>query len=81
MKILCENFTLVKSYGKTNINVFVLSLWEKYRWGLTSFGQFIIRAASKPERNNVFYIIAQLTENIYLDEGLFLGVEWWLLGL
>ena len=23
------------------MNVFVLSLWETYRWGLTSFGQFI----------------------------------------
>ena len=22
------------------MTVFVLSLWEKYRWGLTSFGQF-----------------------------------------
>ena len=42
LKILCKHFiNPIESYGKTNMNVFVLSLWEKYRWGLTSFGQFI----------------------------------------
>ena len=43
LKILCEYVTSVKSYGKTNMNVFVLTLWEKYSWGLTSFGQFIYK--------------------------------------
>ena len=39
-KILCRSFNSLKSYVKTNMTVFVLSLWEKYRWGLTSFDQF-----------------------------------------
>ena len=41
LEILYEAFNSVKSYCKTNLNIFVLILWEKYRWGLTSFGQFI----------------------------------------
>ena len=40
LKTLLENSNLVKSYDKTNPTVFVYSLWEKYRWGLTSFGQY-----------------------------------------
>ena len=34
-------FIPVKNYGKTNMTVFVLSLWQTYRWALTYFGQFI----------------------------------------
>ena len=41
LKIEFENLNLVKSYDKTSLNVFVYSLWKKYRWGLTSFGQNI----------------------------------------
>ena len=41
LKILCQIVNPVKSYSKTKMTVLVLSLWEKYRWGLTSFGQFI----------------------------------------
>ena len=41
LKTVFENLNLVKSYDKTNPNVFVFCLWEKYRWGLTSFGQYI----------------------------------------
>ena len=41
-----ENLNLVKSYDKTNPDVFVFSLWRKYRWGLTSFGQYIYRKCS-----------------------------------
>ena len=41
LKTVFENLHLVKSYNKTNRNVFVPCLWEKYRWGLTSFGQYI----------------------------------------
>ena len=40
-KTLFENLNLVKNYEKTNPDVFVFSLWKKYRWGLTSFGQYI----------------------------------------
>ena len=40
LKTVFENLNLVKSYNKTNPNVFVPSLWEKYRWGLISFGQY-----------------------------------------
>ena len=32
LKISCENLNAVKSYGKTNMIVFVLRLWEKHRW-------------------------------------------------
>ena len=37
LKILCKSFNPVKSYCETNTTIFVLSRWEKYRWGLTSF--------------------------------------------
>ena len=40
LKTVFENLRLVKSYNKTNLNVFVPCLREKYRWGLTSFGQY-----------------------------------------
>ena len=40
-KTVFENLNLVKNYGKTNPNVFVLNLRDKCRWGLTSFGQYI----------------------------------------
>ena len=40
-KILCQNVNPIENYSKTKMTVFVLSLWEKYRWGLTSFDQFI----------------------------------------
>ena len=42
-KSLFESLNLVKSYDNTNLTVFILSLWHKYRWGLTSFGQNSIR--------------------------------------
>ena len=41
LKIMCETLNAVKRYSKSNMTVFVLSLWKKYRQGLTSFGQFI----------------------------------------
>ena len=40
LNILCQNVNPVKRYSITKMTVFVLSLWEKYRWSLTSFGQF-----------------------------------------
>ena len=40
LKIVFEYLDLVKSNDKTNPNVFVYSLWEKYRWALTSFCQY-----------------------------------------
>ena len=40
LKTVLENLNLVKAYDKTNPNVFVLSLRDKYRWGLTPFGQY-----------------------------------------
>ena len=39
LKIVYEDFTSVNIYDKTNLNTFVLSLWEKYRCG--SCGHFI----------------------------------------
>ena len=40
LKTVFENLNLVISYDKTNPNVFVFTLWDKYRWGLTSLGQY-----------------------------------------
>ena len=36
-----ENLNLVKSYAKTNPNVFKFGLCKEYRWGLTSFSQYM----------------------------------------
>ena len=41
LKTVFEKLNLVKSYDKTNPNIFVLNLQDKYRRGLTSFGQYI----------------------------------------
>ena len=41
-KITYENVASLKSYGKSNTSDFVLSLWEKTRWGSASSDQFII---------------------------------------
>ena len=40
LKTVFENLNIVKSYDKTNPNVFVFSLPDKYKWGLTSFVQY-----------------------------------------
>ena len=41
LKTVFENLNLVKGYDKANPNSFVFSLQDNYRWGLTSFGQYI----------------------------------------
>ena len=41
LKILLKNLYSVKCYNKSNMNVFILSLWENFRWGLIYFDQFI----------------------------------------
>ena len=66
---MCENVDPVKSYGKTNmINVFVLSLWEKYRWGLTYFGQFYMRFKhTKQTRFGI--IVAIVTSGVATQNG------------
>ena len=40
LKILWKNLNLVKCYDKSNMNVFTLSQWENFRWGLIYFDQF-----------------------------------------
>ena len=42
LKILLEDLFSVKGYDKSNMNVFTLSLWENFRWGLIYFDQFIL---------------------------------------
>ena len=37
-----ENLFSVKCDDKSNMNVFTLSLWENFRWGLIYFDQSII---------------------------------------
>ena len=43
LKISCPNLYSVKRYDETNMNVFALSIWEKFSWGLTYFDKFIYR--------------------------------------
>ena len=40
LKILWKNLNSVKFYDKSNMNVFSLSQWENFRWGLIYFDQF-----------------------------------------
>ena len=42
LKILWKNLHSVKCYDKSNMNVFTLSQWENFRWGLIYFDQFTI---------------------------------------
>ena len=51
LKIVCKNFNPLKSYGKTNMTVFVLSLWEKYRWGSTLDGKYSLNSLNQGYRN------------------------------
>ena len=37
LKILSKNLYSVKYYNKSNMNVFTLSLWENFQWGLIYF--------------------------------------------
>ena len=41
LKMLWKNIYSVKCYDKLNMNVFTLSLWENFWWGLIYFDQFI----------------------------------------
>ena len=41
--ILSENRFSVKYYDKSKMNVFILSLWENFQWGLIYFDQFIMK--------------------------------------
>ena len=41
LKMLWKNLYSVKSYDKLNMNIFALSLWENFWWGLIYFDQFI----------------------------------------
>ena len=40
-KMLWKNLYSVKCYDKLNMNVFTLSIWENFWWGLIYFDQFI----------------------------------------
>ena len=41
LKILWKNLNSVKCYDKSNMNIFTLSQWGNFRWGLIYFDQFI----------------------------------------
>ena len=41
LKMLWKNLYSVKCYDKLNMNVFTLSLWKNFWWGLIYFDQFI----------------------------------------
>ena len=42
LKMLWKNLYSVKCYDKLNMNVFTLSLWENFWWGLIYFDQFML---------------------------------------
>ena len=42
LKILWKTLCSVKFYDKSNINVFTLSQWETFWWGVNYFDQFIL---------------------------------------
>ena len=56
LKMLRKNLHSVKCYDKLNMNVFTLSLWETFWWGLIYFDQFI-----KARMNLNFCYIPSLT--------------------
>ena len=41
LKMLWKNLHSVKCYDKLNMNVFTLSLWKNFWWGLIYFDQFM----------------------------------------
>ena len=43
LKMLWKNLHSVKCYDKLNMNVFTLSLWKNFWWGLIYFDQFIFK--------------------------------------
>ena len=53
-KTLFESVNLVTSYDKTYLTAVVLSQWENYRWGLTSFGQYTNRTFSNWRETEIF---------------------------
>ena len=40
MKIFWKNLYWVKWYATSNMNVFTLSIWENFQWGLIYYDQF-----------------------------------------
>ena len=55
LKVLCKNLCKVKCYDKTNMEVFALSQWENFSWGLglTYFDQFYYKYSLSIYRSNV----------------------------
>ena len=66
-KTVFEKLNLVKSYDKTNPIVFVFSLSEKYRRGLTSFGQYILNSYYAVRFSLKLKIIAYTVDSRYLE--------------
>ena len=73
-----ENLNLVIRYDKTNLTVFVLSLWDKCRWGLNSFGRYICTPSSTALRNglptsvsqfNLFEKIKSYYKSLFVKKG------------
>ena len=56
LKMLWKNLYSIKCYDKLNMNVFTLSLWEIFWWGLIYFDQFTCHRISF--NNNYFYAYA-----------------------
>ena len=48
LKMPWKNLYSVKCYDKLNMNVFTLSLWENFRWGLIYFDQFSYTLQREP---------------------------------
>ena len=55
LKMVWQNLYSVDCYDKSNMNVFTLSLWENFLWGLIYFDQFTFRHAMpfKQSKSNI----------------------------
>ena len=58
LKTVFENLNLVKSYDKTNPDIFVFILWKEYRRGLTFFGQYIFTVHRSISNLGVYFSVS-----------------------
>ena len=64
LKILWKNLNSVKCYDKSNKNVFTLSQWENFRWGLIYFDQFSIQEQKLVYLNSLSQVQVRINKAI-----------------
>ena len=57
LKMLWKNLYSVKCYDKLNMNVFTLSLWKNFWWGLIYFDQFSYQGCDTTMQERIFVIL------------------------